>query len=156
MPTLDKQGTSQLFVESPALSFAFTDIKYGVKIPRGSAYFLCFGLCPPQMARACVDARNAHLTARAPCRIGLGFYTSILRVVYAHVVVPCSAPPKESFKQILKGISGSVQAGESLAILGSSGAGKSTLLDVLARRIKENSFTGQITINGDADITYAS
>lgn len=122
-PPLDRQDTSQIFVESPALSFAFTDIKYGVKIPRGRTYLLA-------------DQRSFAAKLDLTC------------------TVPCKDPPKERYKAILKGISGSIQAGESIAILGSSGAGKSTLLDVLARRIKEDSFTGQVTINGDNDLTY--
>lgn len=52
-------------------------------------------------------------------------------------------------------MSGSVKAGESLAILGSSGAGKSTLLDVLGGLIERRSFSGSILINGDPNLRYA-
>ncbi len=57
---------------------------------------------------------------------------------------------------ILKGISGFVKAGESLAILGSSGAGKSTLLDILANRMKRTSYSGEVTINGDSYLKYVT
>ena len=52
-------------------------------------------------------------------------------------------------KQILKDISGSVNSGQIVAILGSSGAGKSSFLNVVAGRIESGSIIGgQITING--------
>ncbi|KAJ1994546.1 (ABC) transporter [Coemansia spiralis] len=53
--------------------------------------------------------------------------------------------------QVLKNISGIVQPGEILAILGASGAGKSTLLDILSRREKCGKVTGKVQIN-DRDL----
>ena len=41
-----------------------------------------------------------------------------------------------------------MKAGSLLAIMGPSGAGKSTLLDILARRNKEGTVTGEILIDG--------
>lgn len=51
---------------------------------------------------------------------------------------------------ILKGISGKVQSGEALAIIGSSGAGKTTLLNLLSGKIESKNlkFSGDILLNG--------
>ncbi len=38
-------------------------------------------------------------------------------------------------KRILKGVSGAVESGQILAIIGSSGAGKTSLLDVLVGKV---------------------
>lgn len=60
-------------------------------------------------------------------------------------------PAKE--KLILKKISGMVQAGQMLAVMGSSGAGKTSLLNLLAGRIttsKGAKATGAVHVNGEA------
>lgn len=49
---------------------------------------------------------------------------------------------------ILNDISGIVEAGKMLAIMGPTGSGKTTLLNVLAKRVKMN-VTGDILINGE-------
>nr|CCC93861.1 unnamed protein product [Trypanosoma congolense IL3000] len=51
-------------------------------------------------------------------------------------------------KQILRGISGYVRAGELLAILGPSGAGKSTLLDIMARNQRGATVGGEVLLQG--------
>lgn len=51
-------------------------------------------------------------------------------------------------KQILSGISGNVQSGELLAIMGASGAGKSTFLDILAKKAKRGNVGGEVLVNG--------
>lgn len=51
-------------------------------------------------------------------------------------------------QQILSGIFGLVQPGESLAIMGGSGAGKTTLLDILAGKYKDGDIQGDIYVNG--------
>ena len=43
---------------------------------------------------------------------------------------------KPGVKHILKGISGAVESGQILAIIGSSGAGKTSLLDVLVGKVQ--------------------
>ncbi|GJN87353.1 hypothetical protein Rhopal_000302-T1 [Rhodotorula paludigena] len=53
-----------------------------------------------------------------------------------------------SGKRLLEGISGSVQPGEIMAVLGASGAGKSTFLDLLARKDKRGTVSGEILVNG--------
>lgn len=53
-----------------------------------------------------------------------------------------------SGKQVLSHVSGTVRPGELLAIMGASGAGKSTLLDILARKAKTGTVSGDMYING--------
>lgn len=48
-------------------------------------------------------------------------------------------------KHILHGITGSVDPGEVLALMGPSGGGKTTLLNLLSGKVKTNS--GRITYN---------
>ncbi|OCL15235.1 ATP-binding cassette sub-family G member 2 [Glonium stellatum] len=52
-------------------------------------------------------------------------------------------------KQILSGITGAVHPGELLAIMGASGAGKTTFLDILARKNKRGTFSGEFYLNGE-------
>jgi ABC-type lipoprotein export system ATPase subunit len=51
-------------------------------------------------------------------------------------------------KRVLDSISGAVQPGEIMAVLGASGAGKSTFLDLLARKAKRGTVHGEILVNG--------
>ncbi|GAA6014458.1 hypothetical protein JCM8202_001541 [Rhodotorula sphaerocarpa] len=53
-----------------------------------------------------------------------------------------------SGKRVLDDITGSVQPGELMAVLGASGAGKSTFLDLLARKSKRGTVNGEILVNG--------
>jgi len=52
-------------------------------------------------------------------------------------------------KEIIKSVSGTVQPGQFLAIIGASGAGKTTLLNFLSGRDISNNLEkkGQITVN---------
>lgn len=51
-------------------------------------------------------------------------------------------------KLVLDSISGSVEPGQIMAVIGASGAGKSTLLDLLAKKAKQGTVTGDIFVNG--------
>jgi len=48
----------------------------------------------------------------------------------------------------LHGISGYVEAGQMMAVMGSSGAGKTTALDIMARKTKSGKSSGLVLING--------
>ncbi|XP_071701455.1 ABC transporter G family member 26-like [Rutidosis leptorrhynchoides] len=58
---------------------------------------------------------------------------------------------QENYKQILKGITGSIGPGEILALMGPSGSGKTTLLKVIGGRLREN-VKGTVTYN---DVPYS-
>ncbi|KAH0610287.1 uncharacterized protein H6S33_011814 [Morchella sextelata] len=51
-------------------------------------------------------------------------------------------------KTILKDVSGVVNSGQVMAIMGPSGAGKTTFLDILARKNKRGNVQGNIYVNG--------
>jgi len=52
-------------------------------------------------------------------------------------------------KEILSGISGIAQPGQIMAVMGASGAGKSTFLDILARKNKRGTVSGDLYVNGE-------
>ena len=52
-------------------------------------------------------------------------------------------------KQILSNVQGSVHPGELLAIMGASGAGKTSFLDILARKNKRGTISGDFWLNGE-------
>lgn len=59
-------------------------------------------------------------------------------------------------KRILNHIQGMAHPGEVMAIMGASGAGKTTFLDILARKNKRGTVTGDFYVNGEkvADAEY--
>ncbi|KAJ8295972.1 ABC transporter G family member [Rhodotorula toruloides] len=57
-------------------------------------------------------------------------------------------PSSSGGRRVLDSITGSVQPGEIMAVLGASGAGKSTFLDLLARKSKRGTVEGEILVNG--------
>ncbi|GAV49516.1 hypothetical protein ZYGR_0P01600 [Zygosaccharomyces rouxii] len=55
---------------------------------------------------------------------------------------------RDNSETVLNEVSGVVQPGEMMALLGGSGAGKTTLLDILAMKKKAGKVSGQIKVNG--------
>lgn len=51
-------------------------------------------------------------------------------------------------KEIIKGVTGSVEPGQALAIMGASGAGKTTLLNILSGRINGDGLSGSVKFDG--------
>lgn len=78
------------------------------------------------------------------------FMSQGLPVTFENVVytVVNSQNKKEKI-DLLKGVSGFLQAGEMSALMGPSGSGKTTLLDVLAGRKTVGSLRGDITFGGE-------
>jgi ABC-type multidrug transport system fused ATPase/permease subunit len=63
----------------------------------------------------------------------------------------CATPERISNSNlltVLKDIKGFVCPGEILAIMGGSGAGKTTFLDILAKKNKRGTISGDISVNG--------
>ncbi|PVU88009.1 hypothetical protein BB559_005768 [Furculomyces boomerangus] len=61
---------------------------------------------------------------------------------------------KKEWKTILKDVSGSIEEGDMVAILGSSGSGKTTLLNVLSGRITTGKLEGEVLYNGKKRVPY--
>lgn len=66
-------------------------------------------------------------------------------------VVSQTSTGQDNYKQILKGITGSIGPGEILALMGPSGSGKTTLLKVIGGRLRDN-IKGTVTYN---DVPYS-
>eukprot|EP01012_Entosiphon_sulcatum_P002779 TRINITY_DN10668_c0_g1_i1.p1 TRINITY_DN10668_c0_g1~~TRINITY_DN10668_c0_g1_i1.p1 ORF type:complete len:629 (-),score=120.34 TRINITY_DN10668_c0_g1_i1:16-1878(-) len=89
------------------------------------------------------DERKPLITA--------GGHAAITPVNMAFRDIRYSVPAKKKNlpeQQVLNGVSGFVQSGQVLALIGPSGAGKTTLLDVLAMRTKSGTIAGKVVVNG--------
>lgn len=75
------------------------------------------------------------------------------RVTVSFQNITFSVAEKKEPKQIVKGVSGVVNAGEMLCVLGPSGSGKTSLIQIIAQRLVnggKHTIGGQILCNGKA------
>ena len=70
--------------------------------------------------------------------------------VPAHLRFDSLAYTTPNGKEVLSGVTGTVEPGQLLAVMGASGAGKSTFLDIIAKKAKRGSVHGEITVNGQS------
>uniref|UniRef100_A0A0E0LH02 Uncharacterized protein n=1 Tax=Oryza punctata TaxID=4537 RepID=A0A0E0LH02_ORYPU len=101
-----------------------------------------------------IDAGDGELpTSPVPYALSFTDLSYSVRKRGGDGLLPClpstDAPPSESTKKLLDGISGEARDGDLLAVMGSSGSGKSTLLDALAGRISRESLRGRVDLNGE-------
>jgi len=78
--------------------------------------------------------------------LGVLNYPQFSDVKY-QVTVKSSSRSQGAVKHILHGITGSVDPGEVLALMGPSGGGKTTLLNLLSGRVDTRDHGGSITYN---------
>ena len=72
----------------------------------------------------------------------------VLPIVYTFNNLKYTVKKKKTTTTLLNGVSGVLNPGTVLAIMGPSGAGKTTLLDILAGRATKGHLEGQILLNG--------
>ncbi|KAJ2997734.1 hypothetical protein HDV02_005204 [Globomyces sp. JEL0801] len=105
------------------------------------------------------QSREAFMTHHRPCTISWHKTSYIITTnkkpvpdasgtnpTSAEVEPPYTGPLKQV---VLNDTQGMVRPGEVMAIMGGSGAGKTTLLDILARKNKSGTVTGDILVNDE-------
>lgn len=99
-----------------------------------------------QLAHVSAATQHASLVAAAKERIDIQKCMHPMELRFANVRLQVDGPAGK--KEILHGVSGRVQPGQFLAILGPSGAGKTSLLKVLGGRLRPSA--GSVTYNDQA------
>jgi ABC-type multidrug transport system ATPase subunit len=95
----------------------------------------------PRKLESCADGDAAPLVSLATSPELMKYTSSVFE--WANVEYGVGAGKKS--KEILKGISGSLNGGEVCAILGPSGSGKTSLLNVLANRIRHKGASQRVS-----------
>jgi ABC-type multidrug transport system fused ATPase/permease subunit len=116
--------------------------------------------CRPPKSRLNLEWRdiNYKITYAQPAFENRLFQTAIKFLPLPPALLTRFGLYKTGEIPILNNVSGSVGAGELVAIMGPTGSGKTTLLNVLSKRITHggaNHLTGQVLINGNDKITAA-